>query len=151
MRNRQIPDLGGEVKEVIHRYSKESAPGWNQIKDQTNISCGNRVFDKRKYTMLKLYLVGTKLSSGNLYNTWGSKFKTSGVGAAQAMKQWLFKELQRDSTEQDPGAGILSMMTDQVGEILTSARRRTLGYLETLGMITERFVCFQILFVFDVC
>lgn len=50
-----------------------------------------------------------------------------------------------ESIGQDPSAGILSMMTDQAGEILTSTRR-TLGHPETLGVITERLVCLQIIF-----
>lgn len=54
--------------------------------------------------ILKLYLVGTKLSSAECVILKGVNSR-HGVGAAQAVKQWLFKELQMGISDQDPGTG----------------------------------------------
>lgn len=63
-----------------------------------------RFFYLKKCKILKLYLVGTKLSSAECVILKGVNSR-HGVGAAQAVKQWLFKELQMDTSGQDPGTG----------------------------------------------
>lgn len=63
-----------------------------------------RFFYLKKCKILKLYLVGTKLSSAECVILKGVNSR-HGVGAAQAVKQWLFKELQMDTSNQDPGTG----------------------------------------------
>lgn len=65
---------------------------------------GMRFFYLKKCMILKLYLVGTKLSSAECVILKGVNSR-HGVGAAQAVKQGLFRELQMDISGQDPGPG----------------------------------------------
>lgn len=72
---------------------KKGPQDGHHSRDQTDSSHRNEGFDFKKYKILKLYAVGTKLRSGECVVLKGVNSR-HGVGAAQAVKQWLFKELQ---------------------------------------------------------
>lgn len=80
---------------------KKGPQDGHHSRDQTDSSPGNEGFDFKKYKILKLYPVGTKLRSGECVILKGVNSR-HGVGAAQAVKR-LLKELQMDTSGQDPG------------------------------------------------